>query len=301
MNEQVLESILRKAPAPKAPAGLEEWLIAGIRLEGANGRRRESLGGGSWWKRWAPALFYGGLAATCLAVIGTQERQLAKLRSANEALRVQSAGLTALRESNAEVEKLQTANADLARLRQDNADIGRLRDEIARLRAASEGLDGLKAENMRLKTLAAATIPGSQPDFFAEANDRAMRIVCVNHLKQIGLAARIWANDHNGDYPPDFGSMTNELQTLSILQCPSDKTRQLTSWTQVANGDVSYQIEATGLNDDRDNSQTVVYECPLHHIVCLLDGSVQQLSAEGMTNSIVIDKLGRKVFKPSQN
>jgi hypothetical protein len=301
MNEQTMESILRKAPAPKAPAGLEEWLVAGIRLEAGARRQTGSLASTPWWKRWAPTLAYGGLAATCLAIIGTQERQLAKLQSANEALRAQCADLSALREANAEVERLRAANADLARLRQDNADIGRLRDEIAGLRAESEGLDGWKAENLRLKTLAAATIPGSQPDFFAEANDRAARISCVNNLKQIGLAARIWANAHDGDLPPDFGSMTNELANWRVLQCPSDKTRKITSWAQVAAGDVSYQIEATGLNDGKDNSQTVVYECPAHRIVCLLDGSVQMLSAEGMSNSIIIDKLGHKVFQPGRN
>lgn len=300
MNEQVIEQILRKAPAPKAPAGLEEWLVAGIRLEGPPGRRSDGLGVGSWWKRWAPTLFYGGLAATCLAVIGTQERRLESLRSANEALRAQSADLGALREANAEVARLRDANADLDRLRQDNADIGRLREEIAKLQSASEGLEGLKAENLRLKTLAAATIPGSQPDFFAEANDRAMRIVCVNHLKQIGLAAHAWANDHNGNLPPDFASLTNALDDWKVLQCPADKGRQITSWAQVAAGDVSYQIEATGLNVNKDNLQTVVYECPFHHIICLLDGSVQGFDGE-VTNSIFVDRFGHKVFKPAQN
>src|SRR5205814_520043 len=37
---------------------------------------------------------------------------------------------------------------------------------------------------------------------------RAQRINCINNLKQIGLAYRVWAGDNNDKYPPSV-SITN--------------------------------------------------------------------------------------------
>jgi len=71
----------------------------------------------------------------------------------------------------------------------------------------------------------------------------APRIQCVNNLKQVGLATRIWAMDHGDTFPamtamtnggtmddPGFAQpwihlqvMSNELSTPKILVCPADK------------------------------------------------------------------------------
>src|SRR5882672_4039689 len=81
----------------------------------------------------------------------------------------------------------------------------------------------------------------------AKAKSRAQRIKCVSNLKQIGLAMRLWADDHGeGRYPwrvdqseggglPNgtdnarvhfqFSLASNELATPNILVCPSDKER----------------------------------------------------------------------------
>lgn len=73
----------------------------------------------------------------------------------------------------------------------------------------------------------------------------ASRIRCVNNLKQVGLAFRIWAEDHNGKFPmqvstndggamefvggPDtyriFQVMSNDLNTPKILFCPQETDR----------------------------------------------------------------------------
>jgi len=47
----------------------------------------------------------------------------------------------------------------------------------------------------------------------AKAKEKAQSISCVNNLKQMGLAARLYATDHNDAYPPDILSMKNELIT----------------------------------------------------------------------------------------
>ena len=77
----------------------------------------------------------------------------------------------------------------------------------------------------------------------AKAKARAQRINCVNNMKQIGLAFRMWSNDHNEKFPqwvdPSDGghkngadpggspydimlTMRNELVSPKVLACPSD-------------------------------------------------------------------------------
>jgi len=73
-------------------------------------------------------------------------------------------------------------------------------------------------------------------------NAKASRISCPNHLKQIGMAFRIWASDYNDQFPMQvsvtnggtmefalrgsiyetFLVMSNELSTPKILFCPME-------------------------------------------------------------------------------
>lgn len=76
---------------------------------------------------------------------------------------------------------------------------------------------------------------------------KASRIQCVNNLKNIGLAMRIFARDHGGNLPMDlpvnqggtrelanipsqlwrqFLVLTNDLVTPKLLWCPDDTQRQ---------------------------------------------------------------------------
>src|SRR5580693_2288395 len=94
--------------------------------------------------------------------------------------------------------------------------------------------------------LAAMLLPA-----LAAAKRKAQRISCVNNLKQVGLAFRVWAGDNSDRYPMAvstnsggaeelvfsaatttgpgefsltnvFNVMSNELSTPKILYCPSD-------------------------------------------------------------------------------
>jgi competence protein ComGC len=87
---------------------------------------------------------------------------------------------------------------------------------------------------------------------------RAPRIQCVNNLKQIGLAFRTWALDHNDTYPMQvsmtnggtleaisypfmtFRVISNELSTPKILICPADRQRACA--TDFQKGFNSFQI-----------------------------------------------------------
>lgn len=93
-----------------------------------------------------------------------------------------------------------------------------------------------------LAVLAAMLLPSGGRD-----KKRPQQITCINNLKQVGLAYRIWADDNNDKYPMEvsvtnggtkevfnsdnhfqnavllnFMTMSNELVTPRILHCPSD-------------------------------------------------------------------------------
>jgi len=103
----------------------------------------------------------------------------------------------------------------------------------------------------------------------AKAKAKATRINCVNNLKQVGIAMRIWADDNQDKYPmeswktaagpgnlngdplnmPDntgysgtfqytyefFMVMSNELNTPKIVTCPADDRTVFTNFTPLGN------------------------------------------------------------------
>jgi prepilin-type N-terminal cleavage/methylation domain-containing protein len=95
----------------------------------------------------------------------------------------------------------------------------------------------------------------------AKAKAKAVRINCVNNMKQCGLAFRMWSDDNNNNYPMGyagnplyplinnnaawpaanstavkylytvFESMSNELSTPKVIVCPSDTRTASTNFT----------------------------------------------------------------------
>jgi len=94
----------------------------------------------------------------------------------------------------------------------------------------------------------------------AKAKQKAQRINCVNNLKQVGLAFRLWSGDNGDMYPPrvpvnkggskdyvpggnvfrHFLCMSNELSTPKILACPADDREPALDFRQLKNGNISY-------------------------------------------------------------
>jgi hypothetical protein len=282
MNENEIENLLRKAPRPAAPPQLKEQLIADITLPRSfRPQQPEPSFAESPWRRWIPAMSFGVLLLGCLVVLGVQGEHLLKLRDENAALRLATTNLDQLRQDNAELQRLQAATQEAERAQKQQDELVRLRAEVARLRATAQELPALRAESQRLQAERAAVAAKAgvveEVDPFAEAKDRAERAACVNNIKLIGLAARMWSNDHKEIMPPDFLSMSNELVTPRHLACPGDPARKkAANWQEFDGASVSYELLSPGVPEGDPN--IVLVRCPIHFIVGLTDGSAQQLS-----------------------
>ena len=155
----------------------------------------------------------------------------------------------------------------------------------------------------------AALVAGGMLTREADLKQRVQRIQCLNNLKQIGLAFRVWAEDNEGQYPFNvstkdggtrefclrgadgfdgdscrhFQVMSNELFTVKILVCPADTVRQvpggLGDFSRLQAVNVSYQIHS-GTNVTESNPLEVLAVCPIHHNVLRADGSVETMSEE---------------------
>ncbi len=100
---------------------------------------------------------------------------------------------------------------------------------------------------------------------------------CDNNLKQISLAARIWSNEHNLIYPPNYSSMSNELVTTGLLICPGDKGKSpAADFARLeAAKNVSYEYLTPGAKE-ADVATQITFRCPIHGHTALGDGSVQE-------------------------
>lgn len=91
-----------------------------------------------------------------------------------------------------------------------------------------------------------------------DGHRKAPRIKCINNLKNVGLAFRIFATDNNDlfpaalmvsngvditsiDIPSVYKSLSNELSTPKLLHCSADKQRRAAeNFTDFTSDDVSY-------------------------------------------------------------
>src|SRR5437867_89826 len=250
--------------------------MPGERLPADNGQAADA----SMTRRKVPALLFCATLLAGLIALTMQTLRMLELRRENAALRVATASLDQLRLDNAELERLRAAARQAEGAQKEQEELEKLRAEVDQLRAVVQELPALRAESERLaaERAEAAAKAGvvAEVDPFAEAKGRAQRINCINNIKQIGLAARMWANDNKEIMPSDFLSMSNELGSPKILTCPADTARiQAASWLGFDGNSVSYELLSPGVPE---GDPSIVYvRCPIHHNVGLLDGSAQQL------------------------
>ena len=281
MTESQIETLLRRAPRNTVPEGLRAQLEADIRLPGANAVPDEARGSvpaepwfNAWLKRWIPALSFGVFVLGCLVVLAMQSSELSGLRREAETLR-QSA-------SADPAEGVATADV-MESLRKDQQEIEKLRAEIAALRETLGQAGELQAQNESLRDqvrIQRATVLANSDDPFAAPSEKADSHQCISHMKQLGLALRMWANDNRDIYPPDFLSITKELGTPKVLVCPADKANMSPefSWESFNPSRVSYEYFGAGQKEAFRGHEWVLTRCRIHGHIGHCDGSVQQVA-----------------------
>ena len=279
MTDATIEEILFHAPGPAAPPDLLRELKAQIALPQSKPRVASTHSWRSSLRRWFPALAFSLFLLSCVVIVAVQTNWSAKLQQQNAAFQTATADLPQLREQHATLEKKLADRDELAQLRKDNDELRRLQEEVVQLRNLPGQIRQLQSENERLNISLAPKASASNDTFFDEAQKEAERVQCVNNLKQLGLACRVWAGDYNDKYSTSLVAMSNELSTVKVLICPSDKERQAYSnlgFDQFRDDMTSYQYLAQP--DDETYPDCFIAKCPIHHNYLLADGSVQMIN-----------------------
>jgi hypothetical protein len=288
MNTANIEKILRQAPQPKPPAILRQQLKAqALRAP----RPVVSLPGtprvpGSWFSRWWPALAPTALSLACAAIFTAQQAEIRDLKATRGAPSVAGAGESVPGTTGPTLPRVTVQNG--APTAPD--ELERLRTLAADLRSEVSVLEAKKAENEHLRSQIAAAstsrLTTEETQALGQARDHAQSVQCVNNLKQLGLAVRVWSLDHGDVAPPNVLCLSNEIGSFKILVCPADSGRQAArdsgSFTAA---NCSY--EYLGPSSPDTEPQRIIFRCPVHGHIGLCDGSVQMDIAKKHPEMIV--------------
>jgi FtsZ-binding cell division protein ZapB len=275
--DEDIEKLLRSAPQPPPPAKLKEKLVEQVELLPARRTLSRPAVGQPWLRRWWPALAPGAVSLACAAVIAMQQSEITTLRSTNESLAKSAANVQTAPTQQAIPVVFQPANTPDG----PQAEIARLRELVERLKSEVAQLEQAQAQNQQLRAELARPQANTPAQDEAAARDRAMRIECVNQMKQLGLAAKMWALDNSNLYPEQVIFITNYIGGFSkLLVCPADTGRQpAPDWASWSPANLSYDYLAPGAECDKDPNR-VLFRCPIHGNVALCDGSVQSQVAK---------------------
>jgi hypothetical protein len=299
MNTSEIENVLQHAPRPKAPAGLKEQLVT--QIPPGTSMQSGSLtvthrGGETWLARWWPALVPTAVSLACAGVIAVQQSEIRHLQDA-----IQPPGQVIQPSETAKASPAVDATAAASPAEQE--EIARLKDLVSKLSADVARLEQMQAENQKLRaqltaTPAAAFTP-EEMKAMEEAKQRAQSIQCINNLKQLGLAVKVWALDNQDMTPAQLLEMTNEMATPKILVCPADTGHQAAAdWSSFSAGNCSYEYLSPSTRDGAEPNR-ITFRCPIHGHIGLSDGSVQGSMAKTHPERIV-QKDGKLFYVQSE-
>lgn len=279
MDTHSLEQMLRKAPQPEPPVDLLARLHADVRVGTGAEKRAGSLRAGSnWLSPWLVRFAFGACVVIGVAVVLAQSVMTTKLNRENEELRQElkaMGGIVGGAEASAG-----SSEDELLRLREEFAELQRLQAEIDALRGQAQEEEQLRAENAKLRTELAARLGPAlalEGSALEEARAKAASIKCVNNMKNIGLALRIYSTDNKDTFPASLLDASKQLSTPKLLHCPSDADRaEAQDWQEFSIQQSSYDYFGANLGEREIQPNLVVAICQVHNHVCLADGSVHQ-------------------------
>ena len=210
----------------------------------------------------------------CAVVVSVQQQKLQQLE---QSLTVVAFPSESAQPTQADQPPIQNQSAVVQSPPDESTQIEQLTQLASQLQAEIAQLERLQAENEKLRArLATPQVAGQQTESVEQAKENALSIQCINHLKQFGLAVRVWALDQNETQPPNIQCMSNELSATQILICPADHARQpAANFFAFTQANCSYEYLVTsGTNVSVTEPNRVMSRCPIHGHIGLCDGSV---------------------------
>jgi hypothetical protein len=277
--EQEIERVLRAAPRPMPPTGLKDQLIGQARLPVVPTGSQilpATLAPAAWLRRWWPLLAPAAVSLACAVGLTVQQTEIRDLKRTIQDLSRDSAVKPGTRSKPTMQTNAAAPDPDAAARTQQ--EIGRLKALASQLAAEVQQLEQLRAENAtlrsQLETPTAGFFTPDETEALTKAKEKTDAINCMNNLKQLGLAVRVWAMDNGDISPPNLLEMTNEMATPKILVCPTDSARQpAKDWASYTPANCSYDYLAPSAPETEPTR--VLFRCPIHGHIGLSDGSVQ--------------------------
>lgn len=153
---------------------------------------------------------------------------------------------------------------------------------IAHSRARKDPLQfggkGMAIGGFVLGYISLLVLPALLLPALSRAKEKAQTIRCVMNLKEVGIAARMYADAHNHVYPSDLKQIAQTVGDPKVFKCPADtKATAATNLSTLSDANISYEIVEPGMTPSGDNDPTKVYiRCPIHNNQLMGDGSVIQ-------------------------
>ncbi len=138
--------------------------------------------------------------------------------------------------------------------------------------------------------------PTGSPTVPEAMGDKAKRTACVSNLRQLSLAARAYATDHEGVFPSRIGLMSNEISETKVLVCPSESSHQPAESWDAFDPALHLTYQYLGASAREDDPQRVLFRCPIHGNVALGDGSVQLGRGESSSVTPQLDEILRRRY-----
>ncbi len=153
--------------------------------------------------------------------------------------------------------------------------------------------------------LAAMLLPA-----LSKAKDRALKIGCLNNLKQIGLSTMLYADDHNGDLVGDTIGMPGQRTTddddvnflfpsyapnLKSFVCPSTQNTVTNELIVYASGKSYVKDLLDNCPKGRLAGRGISYEVDGAMII---EGTVRKKSERAISNFVLVNNVRNRGLKP---